>query len=224
MLNFLLNSTKKFKIANNNSANSIPLFSDTFNYAIQSNQALPALDTDYYYHLIQRLVDRMLDTKQTSDFIEYLNEFQNPSCHLLYANLCELTCLSVYSSDPQCSQNICTGIFNMFFSSRLSKNAAYPIESAQLVYWINAAGLIIANLPEPYWYSVYNKLTEIMKGHSLLNASDSTGDHTSSKLFDHFDFNLAEEKGCFDEVTLIVALFHSIWCHSNANHFQYFAK
>jgi hypothetical protein len=63
-----------------------------------------------------------------------------------------------------------------------------------------------------------------MKTHSLLNSTDPAGHHTNSKLFDHFDLNLAEEKNCFDEVTLMIALFHSIWCHSNANHFQYFAK
>lgn len=47
---------------------------------------------------------------------------------------------------------------------------------------------------------------------------------SESNLLDSFDLYLADEKNCFNQVTLIIALFHSVWCHSNANHFQYFVK
>lgn len=166
----------------------------------------------------------MLDTNQHEEFIEYANEFRNPSCQLLYTILCELISLELFSNDPlTLSRGICTSIFDLFFTSCF-RNQGYTIDQKEFVYWINASGLVISNLPEPYWYSIYERLANIMKTNALLNSTDSTGDHTNSKLFDHFDLFLAEEKNCFDEVTLIIALFHSIWCHSNANHFQYFVK
>lgn len=64
-----------------------------------------------------------------------------------------------------------------------------------------------------------------MKTDELLNSVDLIENNSNSTfLLDHFDLYLAEEKNCFNKVTLVVTLFHSIWCHSSANHFQYFVK
>ena len=181
------------------------------------------INSDYFYILIQKLVKRMVEINQTEEFKEYSNEFQNPSCHMLYTILTELICLDLFTPS-ELSFSHSSSILDLFFASRFKAPQKYPIEMKELVYWINAAGLIISNLPEPYWHSIYERLAKIMKTHNLLNSNDSSGHHTSSKLFDHFDIQLAEEKNCFDEITLIIALFHSIWCHSSANHFQYFVK
>ena len=88
-------------------------------------------------------------------FAEHLNEFQNPACHLLYSSLCELIGLDVFCGEAQASHGMCAAIFDMFFVSRFTSNSPYPIDANQLVYWINAAGLIISNLPESYWYDVF---------------------------------------------------------------------
>ena len=163
----------------------------------------------------------MLDKEQMSEFNEYKGEFQNPSCYLLYTNLCELICLELYSNDPiSLSRSICPSLIDLFFANRFSKSiGSHPIESDEFVYWINAAGLLIANLPESYWSPIYERIADMMQTHPLLNSVEF-----NINLFDHFDICLAEEKHCFDEVTLIIAIFHSIWCHSSANHFQYFIK
>ncbi len=96
------------------------------------------------------------------------------------------------------------------------------IEKKEYVYWINAAGIIIANLPEPYWYPVYELLAEIMKTDELLNSVNPLND--ANFLLEHFDLFLADEKNILSPATLIVTIFHSIWCHSSANHFYYFIK
>ena len=97
------------------------------------------------------------------------------------------------------------------------------IDRKEYVYWINAAGIIIANLPEPYWYPVYELLAEIMKTDELLNSTEPPKDDANF-LLEHFDLFLADEKSIVTPATLIVTLFHSIWCHSSANHFYYFIK
>lgn len=61
-----------------------------------------------------------------------------------------------------------------------------------------------------------------MSTHPSLNQTETV--IGESNLLDSFDLYLADEKGCFNEVSLIIGLFHSIWCHSSANHFQYFVK
>lgn len=203
---------------------SSPMFTDIFRNCILSNQPLPAINADYYFHLIQKLVKRMLDTNQATEFSEYSSEFQNPSSHLLYTILCELICLELYTNDSLAfTRTISTSIFDLFFANCFSVRTSL-IDKNELVYWINGAGLIISNLPESYWHSIYEHMASIMKTHTLLNSNDPSHHHASSKLFDHFDLFLAEEKNCFDEITLTIALFHSIWCHSSANHFQYFVK
>jgi len=106
--------------------------------------------------------------------------------------------------------------------NRFSNHCIYAIDKKEFIYWVNAAGLIISNLPETYWQPIYERLEDIMKNHALLNNTEPQ--LQSAKLFDHFDLFLAEEKGCFNEVTLIIVLFHSIWCHSSVNQFQYFVK
>jgi hypothetical protein len=67
---------------------------------------------------------------------------------------------------------------------------------------------------------VYDKLAEIMRSEDTLN--DSTAD--KNFILDQFDFYLAEEKGCFSRLTLMTTLIHSIWSHSSASQFNYFAK
>jgi hypothetical protein len=90
----------------------------------------------------------MLDIDQINEFDESKSEFQNPSCDLLYKILCELTSLELFATDSlDFSRTICSNIFELFFMNRFS-NQAYLIEKKEFVYWINAAGLIIANLPE----------------------------------------------------------------------------
>jgi hypothetical protein len=63
-----------------------------------------------------------------------------------------------------------------------------------------------------------------MLSHPSLNQISEPSETDSNNLLDSFDLYLADEKNCFNEVSLIIALFHSIWCHSSANHFQYFVK
>ncbi len=219
----LIKKFLKLFLGNNNIVE--PYFTEIFRNCVLSNQSMTSnISFDYYYLIIKKLVKRMLDIEQTEEFKEYTNEFQNPSCHMLYTILTELICLDLVTGPNEVFQSHSLSIFELFFVSRFTSVHKYPIDSKELVYWINAAGLIISNLPEAHWYCIYERLAIIMKTNDLLNSKNLSGHHTSSKLFDHFDLLLAEQKNCFDEVTLVIALFHSIWCHASTNHFQYFVK
>ena len=110
----------------------------------------------------------------------------------------------------------------MFFFSSINKDCPFFIERKEYVYWINAAGIIIANLPEPYWHPIYELLADTMKTDELLNATEPLRE--ANFLLEHFDLFLADEKSILTPATLVVTLFHSIWCHSSANHFYYFIK
>lgn len=122
----------------------VQLFSPEFEQLSNSNQSLQT--TNYYYNIIQRLVKRMLDIDQQEDFSMLKSEFQNPACHVLYMSLCEIICLEIFYNDSvMFSQNICQDIIELFFKCRFKNE--YKIENKHFAYWINAAGLIIANMP-----------------------------------------------------------------------------
>ena len=87
------------------------------------------------------------------------------------------------------------------------------------------SNIFFYNIKETYWRSIYEILAETMKTDELLNQTEfSESNIDSSGLLDHFDLYIADAKNCFNRVTLIITIFHSIWTHSNTNHFQYFVK
>ena len=61
-----------------------------------------------------------------------------------------------------------------------------------------------------------------MLNDEMLNTTEPNKD--PNFLLEHFDLLIADEKNIFNKATLIVTLFHSIWCHSSANHYYYFIK
>jgi mediator of RNA polymerase II transcription subunit 23 len=79
-------------------------------------------------------------------------------------------------------------------------------------------------LKDSYWQPIYERIAQVMLSHPSLNQTSEPSETDPNNLLDSFDLYLADEKSCFNEVSLIIALFHSIWCHSSANHFQYFVK
>lgn len=78
------------------------------------------INIDYYYGLIQRLVNRMLDKSFNSNCSNDLQkckcEFQNPSCHMLYMTLCEIMSLELFTDQPETFvKTFCSNIVDMFF-------------------------------------------------------------------------------------------------------------
>jgi hypothetical protein len=88
----------------------------------------------------------------------------------------------------------------------------------ETVYWLNAAGLLMAHIPETYSYSIYEYLSQILIHNEILKTN-------RMDLLNYFDIYLSAQNCTnHDEITIIIALFHSFLYHSNANHFQYFVK
>jgi len=84
---------------------------------------------------------------------------------------------------------------------------------------------IILIIKDTFWHPIYELLSEVMKTDELLNYNqEPTEERNLAILLDNFDFYLANNKNCFNKLTLLLTLFHSIWCHSSANHFQYFTS
>lgn len=76
----------------------------------------------------------------------------------------------------------------------------------------------MANLPETYSYSIYEYLSQILVESDILKTN-------RMDLLNYFDIYLSAQNSLNnDEITLIIALFHSFLYHSNANNFQYFVK
>ena len=63
-----------------------------------------------------------------------------------------------------------------------------------------------------------------MKTDESLTRSEPVKGQEPNYLFDNFDLYLADAKDCFTRLTLIITLIHSLWCHSSANHFNYFVR
>lgn len=192
------------------------------------------LDLNYFYTLMDRLINRMSDRGLTAstEFRVFKSEFQNPSCHLLYVTLCELMCLDLFAIDPLAvNKSICTRLIEVLSVSRLGGESSLLtiVEKQEFVYWTNAAGLIIGNLPEAYWQPIYEILIDVTKPSQLFrqfgDETDKLGDEgKDDKEFYELDLYLADEHDCFTQLTLVITLFHAIWCHANANHIHYFAK
>lgn len=76
--------------------------------------------------------------------------------------------------------------------------------------WINAIGLIIAALPEPYWNVIYDRLEDIMK-HPQMADWDRSNDRQSP--FDLFSFNTVQHALLDTKFVMILAIAHSVFHH-----------
>lgn len=126
------------------------------------------------------------------------NEYPNPSAHALYITCVELMSLPL---PPTVVGNCLLDVVAKGF-------VVIPATKIQL--WINAIGLIMAALPDPYWTVLHDRILELTAGVEMV---EWPFDHTPFQLFNMATTNDAMLE---NKYSLTLALAHAIWYHAGA--------
>lgn len=126
------------------------------------------------------------------------NEYPNPSAHALYVTCVEL--MSLPLAPTVVGNNLLDVITKGF--------VVIPPTKIQL--WINAIGLIMAALPDPYWTVLHDRILELMTNNEMTEWPYS---HTPFQLF---NLTTTSDAMLENKYSLTLALAHAIWYHAGA--------
>ncbi|KAM8937669.1 mediator of RNA polymerase II transcription subunit 23 isoform 7-T7 [Lycaon pictus] len=157
-------------------------------------------DDSYYCRLIGRLVDTMAG-KSPGPFPNCdwrFNEFPNPAAHALHVTCVELMALAVSGED----------VGNALLNVVLKSQPLVPREN--ITAWMNAIGLIITALPEPYWIVLHDRIVSVISSPSLTSESEWVG-----YPFRLFDFTACHQSYSEMSCSYTLALAHAVWHHSS---------
>lgn len=126
------------------------------------------------------------------------NEYPNPSAHALYVTCVELMSLPLA---PNFVGNTLLDVITKGF-------VVIPPTKIQL--WINAIGLIMAALPDPYWTVLHDRILELITNNEM---TEWPYPHTPFQLFNLTTTNDAMLE---NKYSLTLALAHAIWYHAGA--------
>ena len=155
---------------------------------------------EYYHRLVCRLVAALDPTCNVFPRMDWrFNEFPNESSHCLYVTCVELMTL------PEKPAAVGEMLIEVILQSHSH------IGPAKLPDWINAAGLLLSNLPEAYWAGLHAKLEQALASPSLAQWSHPA---TPTQVFDFTEVhNLKTEPG----LAYLLAVAHASWHHSGFN-------
>ncbi|XP_043923926.1 mediator of RNA polymerase II transcription subunit 23 [Protopterus annectens] len=157
-------------------------------------------DDMYYCKLIGRLVDTMAG-KSPGPFPNCdwrFNEFPNPAAHALHVTCVELMALSVPGTD----------IGNALLNVVLKSQPLVPREN--ITAWMNAIGLVITALPEPYWIVLHERIVNVISSPALTSEMEWVG-----YPFQLFDFTACHQSYSEMYCSYVLALAHAVWHHSS---------
>ncbi|XP_050749094.1 mediator of RNA polymerase II transcription subunit 23 isoform X6 [Gymnogyps californianus] len=166
--------------------------------AREDNPWIP--DDTYYCKLIGRLVDTMAG-KSPGPFPNCdwrFNEFPNPAAHALHVTCVELMALAVPGKD----------VGNALLNVVLKSQPLVPREN--ITAWMNAIGLIITALPEPYWIVLHDRIVSVINSPSLTSETEWVG-----YPFQLFDFTACHQSYSEMSCSYTLALAHAVWHHSS---------
>ncbi|XP_054249054.1 mediator of RNA polymerase II transcription subunit 23 isoform X7 [Indicator indicator] len=176
--------------------------SDTYlKCAMNAREENPWVPDDAYYcKLIGRLVDTMAG-KSPGPFPNCdwrFNEFPNPAAHALHVTCVELMALAVPGKD----------VGNALLDVVLKSQPLVPREN--ITAWMNAIGLIITALPEPYWIVLHDRIVSVINSPSLTSETEWVG-----YPFQLFDFTACHQSYSEMSCSYTLALAHAVWHHSS---------
>nr|XP_020042455.1 mediator of RNA polymerase II transcription subunit 23 isoform X3 [Castor canadensis] len=176
--------------------------SDTYlKNAMNAREDNPWVPEDSYYcKLIGRLVDTMAG-KSPGPFPNCdwrFNEFPNPAAHALHVTCVELMALAVPGKD----------VGNALLNVVLKSQPLVPREN--ITAWMNAIGLIITALPEPYWIVLHDRIVSVISSNSLTSETEWVG-----YPFRLFDFTACHQSYSEMSCSYTLALAHAVWHHSS---------
>ncbi|XP_062345967.1 mediator of RNA polymerase II transcription subunit 23 isoform X6 [Cinclus cinclus] len=157
-------------------------------------------DDAYYCKLIGRLVDTMAG-KSPGPFPNCdwrFNEFPNPAAHALHVTCVELMALAVPGKE----------VGNALLNVVLKSQPLVPREN--ITAWMNAIGLIITALPEPYWIVLHDCIVNVINSPSLTSETEWVG-----YPFQLFDFTACHQSYSEMSCSYTLALAHAVWHHSS---------
>ncbi|XP_069344953.1 mediator of RNA polymerase II transcription subunit 23 isoform X10 [Eulemur rufifrons] len=157
-------------------------------------------DDTYYCRLIGRLVDTMAG-KSPGPFPNCdwrFNEFPNPAAHALHVTCVELMALAVSGNE----------VGNALLNVVLKSQPLVPREN--ITSWMNAIGLIITALPEPYWIVLHDRIVSVISSPSLTSETEWVG-----YPFRLFDFTACHQSYSEMSCSYTLALAHAVWHHSS---------
>lgn len=126
------------------------------------------------------------------------NEYPNPSAHSLYVTCVELMAL------PLSANSVGNSLLDV-----ISKGFVV-IPPMKIQLWINAIGLIMAALPDPYWTVLHERISEVIADKEL---NEWPHTHTPFQLF---SLKTTTEVMLENKYSLTLALAHAIWYHAGA--------
>nr|XP_040016431.1 mediator of RNA polymerase II transcription subunit 23 isoform X3 [Gasterosteus aculeatus aculeatus] len=166
--------------------------------AREDNVWLP--DDTYYCKLIGRLVDTMAG-KSPGPFPNCdwrFNEFPNPAAHALHVTCVELMALAVSGKD----------VGNALLNVALKSQPLVPREN--ITAWMNAIGLVITALPEPYWIVLHDRIVSVIGSPVLTSETEWAG-----YPFALLDFTACHQSYSEMNCSYVLALAHAVWHHSS---------
>uniref|UniRef100_A0A8B9MGP0 Mediator of RNA polymerase II transcription subunit 23 n=1 Tax=Accipiter nisus TaxID=211598 RepID=A0A8B9MGP0_9AVES len=126
------------------------------------------------------------------------NEFPNPAAHALHVTCVELMALAVPGKD----------VGNALLNVVLKSQPLVPREN--ITAWMNAIGLIITALPEPYWIVLHDRIVSVINSPSLTSETEWVG-----YPFQLFDFTACHQSYSEMSCSYTLALAHAVWHHSS---------
>ncbi|KAJ7421364.1 hypothetical protein BTVI_18632 [Pitangus sulphuratus] len=126
------------------------------------------------------------------------NEFPNPAAHALHVTCVELMALAVPGKE----------VGNALLNVVLKSQPLVPREN--ITAWMNAIGLIITALPEPYWIVLHDCIVNVINSPSLTSETEWVG-----YPFQLFDFTACHQSYSEMSCSYTLALAHAVWHHSS---------
>ncbi|KAK2498471.1 hypothetical protein MC885_016082, partial [Smutsia gigantea] len=124
--------------------------------------------------------------------------FPNPAAHALHVTCVELMALDVSGKD----------VGNALLNVVLKSQPLVPREN--ITAWMNAIGLIITALPEPYWIVLHDRIVSVISSPSLTSETEWVG-----YPFRLFDFTACHQSYSEMSCSYTLALAHAVWHHSS---------
>ncbi|KAM7295580.1 mediator of RNA polymerase II transcription subunit 23 [Ixodes scapularis] len=154
-------------------------------------------ELDYYISLVGRMADTMAGKSPFPHTDWRFNEFPNPAAHALHVTCIELMALPVAAAV----------VGNNLLDVVLKGHTVLPRGSIE--NWMNAIGLILTALPEPYWAVLSDRILSALQGPNL--QSGSGGQSIFQLLsFSSNHSSITEVQCCY-----LMALVHAVWYHAS---------
>lgn len=126
------------------------------------------------------------------------NEYPNPSAHALYVTCVELMSL------PQAPNFIGNNLLDVVTKGFV------VIPTTKIQLWINAIGLIMAALPDPYWNTLHDRIFDLIANNEMV---DWPSPHSPFQLF---SLKTTNDAMLENKYSLGLALAHAIWYHAGS--------